>query len=132
LNCNILFFVVIGNLLRLSHFGSVESTAESTNEDGTKSIEVIQTPVTFSFVFATIFVIPAMTLLFIFTEFQVFKGNLLKYFLFLNSPISKGVYLIMIALMLLEVSTVTEVILAVVIITGAIFDIVLGCIQLSR
>jgi hypothetical protein len=38
----------------------------------------------------------------------------------------------MIALMLLEVSTVTEVIFAVVIITGAIFDIVIGCIRLSR
>ena len=38
----------------------------------------------------------------------------------------------MIALMLLEVQTVVEVILAVVIIAGAAFDIVIGCIILSK
>ena len=103
LNANILFFVIVAIMIRMGQFSGQKKEVVKTNDDGTTRTEVETESVTFSFVFSTLFVLPFLTIAFICAEFRVLKGKLMKYFLFLANPICKGIYLIMIAMMLLEI-----------------------------
>jgi hypothetical protein len=132
LNANILFFIIVATMIRLGHFNPTTTAIETTNDDGSTTMTAVETPVTFSFVFSTLFVLPFLTIAFILAEFRVMKGKLIRYFLFLNNPICKGIYIILIALMLLEIQTTATVIFCIVIASGALFDIAIGCIRISR
>jgi len=130
LNCNVLFFVVVATLLRFTRFPSETTTETVTQDDGTSVVQVISTPVKFWFVITTIFVLPALIVLFVFAEFV--KGSVQKYFNFLLSPIGKGIYLLMIALMIVEVQKTAEIIFSMIIFVMATVEIVVGIIRLTR
>lgn len=103
--------------------GSTDTSTEAT---------LVAAPITISFMFSTIFVLPGLTLLFIILEFKLFKGRLNKYFDFFESPICKGVFWLLIALMLLDRITASMIIFVSVIFAGALADLVLGSVILAR
>jgi len=59
--------------------------------------------VRFWFVIDTLFIIIPLIVIFILIEFNVKQAVLAKYFNFLTYPVGKGVYLIMLALMIVEI-----------------------------
>lgn len=59
--------------------------------------------VRFWFVIDTLFIIIPLIVIFILIEFNVKQAFLAKYFNFLTYPVGKGVYLIMLALMIVEI-----------------------------
>jgi hypothetical protein len=89
------FLILIGIIIRLSHF----PPKEEVNSDG----EVTEKKVSFPFVCTTIFLMPALLVMFVLLEFQVKQEVLGLYFNFLLKPIGKGIFLIMMAMMLAEV-----------------------------
>ena len=59
-------------------------------------------------------------------EFRVKHDVLSLYFNFLDKPIGKGVYLIMLALIIIEVEHITEIIFSIIITIFGIFNIAIG------
>ena len=77
------------------------------------------------FYFTTLIVFPALILLYMLVELDVVK-SLSKNFNFLELPIGKGVFLLMLALMLLEKTKPVEFIFGLAIFTISIINIVVG------
>jgi hypothetical protein len=64
--------------------------------------------------------------MFVLLEFRVKHDILALYFNFLDKPIGKGVYLIMMALIIIEVEQITEIIFSIIITIFGIFNIAIG------
>jgi COPI associated protein len=65
------------------------------------------------------------------SEFQVKPLYIAKYFNFLDNPIGKGLWLIMVGLMLTEITNITEAILCVILAVLGLFNIALGIAYLA-
>ena len=59
--------------------------------------------VAFWFVIISIFILPTLIIMFILIEFKVRSDVLAIYFNFLDKPVGKGFYLIMMALIIVEI-----------------------------
>lgn len=83
---------------------------------------------TIGFVVTTILTLPAMLALFILTEFDVPKVSILlkHFFYFLDFYIGKGIWLLLIAFMILEKPNVFTVLLFVVVLLIAVINIAIG------
>lgn len=64
--------------------------------------------------------------MFILLEFRVKHEILSLYFNFLDKPIGKGIYLMMMALIVVEVEQITEIIFSIIITVFGIFNIAIG------
>jgi hypothetical protein len=84
----------------------------------------VQVP--FKFVIMTIFVLPPLITMFTLMEFKIKQPVLGKWFNYLEYPVGKGIYLIMMALIVIEVQGITEIIFTVVLVVLGIFNIVVG------
>ena len=102
-NCHSIFVMVIGFIIRFSHFAPKEVAVEHTNSDGSSYVTAETINVSFPFVVTSIFVLPPLIALFILAEFRVKPEYIAKYFNFLDNPIGKGIFLMMIGLMISEV-----------------------------
>jgi len=85
---------------------------------------VVETPVTFWYVVTTILVLPALYALYIMVEFNLHEAHIGKFFPFLKNAICKGVYLIMLALMINDVQQTVEIIFLICISALAIVVII--------
>jgi hypothetical protein len=74
----------------------------------------------------TLFVIPPLITFLALMEFKVKKETLGKYFKFMDLPVGKGIYIIMMAMTMLEVDYWTEIVLAIVLTIIGLFNIGLG------
>ncbi len=83
-------------------------------------------PVAFMFVVITIFVLPPLITLFVLMEFKIKPQYFKLYFEFLDLPIGKGVYLIMMGFMIAEVQQITDAIFAILICLIGLCNIALG------
>ena len=129
INMNAIFLILIGTIVRFSYFKPSETIVakELEDEDGEK-YTVYDTKVEkekFMFYFTTLIVFPALIVLYMLVELDVVK-SLSKNFNFLELPIGKGVFLLMLALMLLEKTKPVEVIFGLAIFTISIINIVVG------
>ena len=81
---------------------------------------------TFMFYFTTIIVLPALIALFILVELEVKKESLCKNFHFLELYIGKGMYLLLLSLMLLEKANAVEIIFGLAILVICVINIIVG------
>ena len=97
------------------------------DEDGetTNAFEIKVEKERFMFYFTTLIVLPALIALYTLVELEVFE-SLRKNFNFLDLYIGKGIFLLMLALMLLEKTKPVEVIFGFAILTITIINIVVG------
>ena len=129
INMNAIFLIFICTIVRFSYFKPSETIVAKELEDseGT-NYTVYDTEVEkekFMFYFTTIIVLPAMIVLYILVELEI-DVRLSKSFNFLELPIGKGVFLLMLALMLLEKTKPVEIIFGFAIFTISIINIVVG------
>jgi len=78
------------------------------------------------FVIITIFVLPPLITLFVLIEFKIKPMIFQVYFDFLDYPVGKGVYIIMMGLIVSEVQQITDVIFAILICIVGLANIALG------
>jgi len=102
-NCHGIFLLIVANIIRLAHFASVETLHESKNQDGSVSIQREIVRVAFWFVITTIFILPPLITVFVIMEFRIKPHIFALYFNFLDNPIGKGIYLIFMALIIVEI-----------------------------
>lgn len=102
-NCHGIFGMIVGFIIRFAHFAPTEIAVEHTNADGSTYVTKETVRVNFPFIVTSIFVLPPLIALFICSEFRVKPEIVAKYFNFLDNPIGKGIWLIMVALMITEV-----------------------------
>jgi len=130
-NCHSILVMVIGNIIRFAYFGPKEVPVEHLDSKGNSYVAIEVVSVTFEFVVTSIFVMPPMITLFILSEFQVKPHYIAKYFNFLDNPIGKGLWLIMVGLMFTEITNITEAILCVILAVLGLFNIALGIAYLA-
>jgi hypothetical protein len=126
LNCNATFLLVIAVIFRLAYFAPKVVTKEAIDSQGKVSLHSSKQRVLFWFVIDTIFILPPLIVTFVLIEFNVKQDVLAKYFNFLAHPMGKGVYLIMLALMIVEVEQITEIIFCIVISVIGLSNLVIG------
>lgn len=126
INCHVIFLLIFANIIRLARFQSTDQIIETTKEDGTVTITHKYTPVAFMFVIITIFVLPPLITLFVLIEFKIKPMIFQVYFDFLDYPIGKGVYIIMMGFIISEVQQITDVIFAILICLIGLANIALG------
>ncbi len=126
LNCNATFLLVIAVIFRLAYFAPKVTTTESTDNIGYTSVKTHKQKVLFWFVIDTIFILPPLIVTFLLIEFNVKEELLAKHFNFLVHPIGKGIYLIMLALIIVEVEQITEIIFCIVISLIGLINLVIG------
>ncbi len=74
----------------------------------------------------TLFVLPPLIAMFALMEFKFKREVLGKWFNYLEYPVGKGIYMIMMALIIIEVQGITEIIFTVVLVVFGIINIVVG------
>lgn len=125
-----MLLILLATFLRFSHFVPVQKTTEQTDpQTGEKTQVVTTVEVTFWYVVTTMVVLPPLYALFILVEFKLHNDIVGKYFGFLKNEINKGVFLIMLALMINDVQNTVEIIFLIVICALSILEIVLGIIK---
>lgn len=104
ISCNIMLLILLATFLRFSHFATKTTSKEEIDPVSGNTVKVVvETPVTFEYVVTTLLVLPALYALYIIVEFNLHEEHFGKFFPFLKNPISKGVYLIMLDLMINDV-----------------------------
>jgi hypothetical protein len=131
LNCNAIFLLIIAIVLRLALFAPTSVTTESKDDSGVITLQTQPVKVKFWFVITTLFILPPLIVLLILMEFKVRQDILGVYFNFLCEPVGRGIYLIMIALMIVEVEQVTEMIFCIIISIVGITNISIGCVYIK-
>ena len=101
-----------------------EETGESTEEYVTYSESE-----TLGFKFSTLILLPALIILYVLIELEVKKDTLSRNFNFLELPIGKGLYLLMLALILLEKTNTVEIIFGLAIFVISVINIVVGILK---
>ncbi len=74
----------------------------------------------------TLFVLPPLIAMFALMEFKFKREVLGKWFNYLEYPVGKGIYMILMALIIIEVQGITEIIFTVVLVVFGIINIVVG------
>ena len=83
------------------------------------------------FFITTLFILPGLMALFGLVEMRVRREVIGKYFNYLEKPIGKGFYLIMVGLMLTDVGAITEAIFCIIISLVGLFNIAVGIVYES-
>lgn len=102
LNANVLACLFLSLVIRLSYFKTEYTYQTIINPDGSEHLETTEVPVKFTFVWMTVFVMPWLIALFFIMEFKIKPELFAKYFNFLDYPIGKGIFIIMMALIVIE------------------------------
>lgn len=121
-NLQALFLLVVANIIRLAYFKPEELIV-----DGVAT--TVQ--VSFRFVIMTIFVLPPLIAMFALMEFKFKREVLSKWFNYLDYPVGKGVYMIMMALIIIEVQGIVEIIFTVIVVVVGVINIVVGVLLLK-
>ena len=134
INMNAIFLIFIGTLVRFSYWPSRSKIVEYAVEDETtgESTVAYDTKVeneTIGFKFSTLILLPILILLYVLIELGVKKETLCKHFHFLELPIGKGLYLLMLALMLLEKTNIVEIIFGIAIFVISVLNVVVGILK---
>ena len=117
-NCHAIFLGMIAVIIRFAYF----PPKEEVDSDG--NVQTVN--VKFPFVVTTIFVLPGMLTFFILLEFRIKREIFALYFNYLEFPIGKGIYLIMIGLMIAEVQGITEAIFCILLSVIGLFNVAIG------
>ena len=131
INMNAIFLIFIGTLVRFSYFPERSQIIEQTSKDeDTGEDQVLyETYVeneTLGFKFSTIVLLPVLIVLYVLIELEVSKDSLCKNFNFLELPVGKGLYLLMLAIVLLEKTNTVEIIFGIAIFVISVLNIVVG------
>ena len=133
-NMNAIFLIFIGTLVRFSYFPERSQIIEQTRKDEEtgEDLVVYQTYVeneTLGFKFSTVLLLPALIVLYVLVELEVSKDSLCKNFNFLELPIGKGLYLLLLAIVLLEKTNTVEIIFGIAIFVISVLNIVVGVLK---
>ena len=129
MNMNAIFLIFIGTIVRFSYFRPKETIKIVTGENEGSTFEKTTSRERFMFYVTTIFVLPALIALYTIVELEIWKDIFGKNFHFLELPIGKGIYLLLLALMLLEKANAVEIIFGLAILVICVINIVVSFIK---
>ena len=134
INMNAIFLIFIGTLVRFSYFPERSQIVQLTKEDeetgeSTEEYVTYSESETLGFKFSTLILLPALIILYVLIELEVKKDSLCRNFNFLELPIGKGLYLLMLALILLEKTNTVEIIFGIAIFVISVINIVVGILK---
>lgn len=129
LNSNAVLLASAAIVHRFMYFAPQTTQEIVTADDGLNAyVETTETRVQFVFVMSTLFMLIPMTVLFLVMDLRL-SQVLTQYLCFLDYSIGKGLWLVMIALMVTETESHVDYVLAVLIIFVGLLNVVKGAVE---
>lgn len=128
LNSNAVFLAGVAIVHRFMNFGPETTQKIVTTDSGSSYVETTETRVKLVFVLNSLFMLPAMVLVFLVMDLRRSQA-LGKYFGFLDHSVGKGLWLILIALILTETESEVDNTLAALIIFVGILNVTKGAVE---